>query len=217
MLVTVSGIVGSGKTTAANRILAVLSTQGVAARHRRFQTLPCFTLLKPPNRQSSAAAHANGEFSSEANITPTGRQLRWRHYRRKRLTAIHTAGYVARIVAFRLYRLSWPATEITILNRYFYDALVHYRCSTPLQRLYCTIVRRLIPVPDLAIVLVATPQTIARRRPDYSGEYLEALDGAYRELASSIPGLVIVSTDPGEPGVDSLDALLVDRLPRGRR
>lgn len=120
MFITVSGMVGSGKTTVANRLLTLLQARGVDASCLRFQALPCFTFLRSPLRRR--------QRTSEGRATPAGTQartIRWSGYRRKRLTAGVTLVWVARIVAFRIYRLFWRSNRVYVLNRYFYDLLVH--------------------------------------------------------------------------------------------
>ena len=53
VLVTVSGMIGSGKSTVLRHLLQVLEKEGVAASEWRFQQLPCFTMRR-------AAAHRPG-------------------------------------------------------------------------------------------------------------------------------------------------------------
>lgn len=200
MLVTVSGIVGSGKSTVVRHIIEVLEHDGVAATYWHFRSLPCFTFrVGRPRRKTSR------EDREQAPAE------RWNEYQRRRLTARLTLGYMGRILAFRLFRRWRGSRECQISNRYFYDNFVHYELNTRIERMYAALLRRLVPVPDVAILLVASLSTIAARRPEYSADYLSSVEHAYKNLRLLFPQLVEISTDPGEPTFDRVDVLLRER------
>ena len=98
MLVTVSGLVGSGKSTAVARIVQLLRQEGFGdVDVWNFRSLPCFG--------------RNGEGEGRRTFDLT--QDRWSNssekrghgYSRQRLTASRAIGYIARSVAFRIYCL----------------------------------------------------------------------------------------------------------------
>jgi len=204
VLITVSGMVGSGKTTAVREIVAFAQTQGLDARAHRFQSLPCITFRPAARRHQSSTAGAR-----EAAPAP----LRWSGYARKRLGVIAVAVFVARIVAFRAYRrMAWKPTEWHVLNRYFYDSLCHYQLQSRLERASAALLRALIPRPDLAIVVTAGLETIRARRPGYAVEYIELVNECYRRLSTDFSNIIELSTEPGEPAVERLTALLRTHL-----
>ena len=137
------------------------------------------------------------------------------NYRRKRLTMRLTVGYVARIVAFRVYRLVKQPRGWTIADRYFYDSFVHYEMTGTAERVYAAFLRRLVPVPDAAILLTASTEAIARRRPQYSPEYVASSVDAYLRLIEQFPGLLEIRTDTPESPEDRLEATLRTLLPPG--
>ena len=65
-----------------------------------------------------------------------------------------------------------------------------------------------MPVPDLAILVVAKADTIAARRPGYSGDYLSAVGQGYGRMRRRFPELVEIRTGPTDNNVADLDALL---------
>ena len=94
VLVTVSGMVGSGKSTVLRHLLRVLAGEGVAAAEWRFQQLPCFT-LRPATRQGAGcgrhrrgtASRTRPRISSQgADGGPDGWVI-WPAWRRSRCTA----------------------------------------------------------------------------------------------------------------------------------
>lgn len=189
MLVTVSGVVGSGKSTTARRLRAALAAEGIEAECLNFQTLPCFG---PPSWRRERARRA---VSAPASPCRSGESVRWANYRRRRLTLKAALSYALKIVAFSGYRLVWPRRRAVVLNRYFYDSLVHYEVSSPYERHLLTLMRRLTPRPDFAVLVSARPDTIRRRRPDYSADYIGLVTEAASALGDLFPNLVHVSTD----------------------
>jgi thymidylate kinase len=199
MLITVSGMVGSGKTTAASQIVKLLEQNGIEARHVRFQSLPCFTLLK---RRSATA---------RASETPE-RASRWRGYRRKRLTARLALGHAARMVLFRAFQLRRGRQHAEVMDRYFYDSFAHFEMRARSERFYQRVLHRLIPRADLSILLVVPPDMAAARCPDYSPEYLQSVADAYENLRARFGELVEVRGEAGGAGAAVLNADVIDRV-----
>jgi len=205
VLVTVSGMVGSGKSTVVEQIAAALEGQGLEAAQWRFQRLPCITLR--PGRPRS---------NTPKTTTPSAGE-RGRGYRRHQLTATSALGHLVRILAFRLFRLWPPRPACAIANRYFYDSFVHFDLTRRRTRLYAGLLSKLVPRPDLAILLVASPQTIAARRPQYSEDYIAHVHQAYGGLRQCFPDLMEVSSDPGQPTLERAEAAVLATLARSRR
>jgi thymidylate kinase len=201
MLVTVSGIVGSGKTTAAKAVAARLRHDGIEPVELwNFRTLECFTRLR------KAAPTTNDSVEGPAD-SPRGL-----HYRPRTLTAALAAGYAVRILAFRRYRSRRRGAH-HICNRYFYDNFSHFALRTRRERFWLALLRLLVPTPDLAILVVASPATIAERRPNYAPEYLSAVGAASARLPGLFPELQTVSTD-GEGGLARVNDLASALRPR---
>jgi thymidylate kinase len=204
MVISISGMVGSGKTTVAARLAEQLRRDGHDVTSLSFQTLPCFSLLKRRSRTSRETP------STSATTT------RWAGYKRKRLTLIGTLVYVMRILAFRLYRLRWSTTPIVILNRYFYDVFVHYHLRSSVERFYFSLLHHLIPVPDISILLVAPVDIIAGRRPTYDREYLSLVHDAYERLSRDFPEIVTVHNTAGNAAVVDAERVIRERSSRTR-
>jgi thymidylate kinase len=206
MLITVSGTVGSGKTTAVGGIASFAKARGLVTHAHRFQSLPCIT-LRPRRRADQPKSGTAAGRSDEASPT-----IRWSGYTRKRLGIAAVAVFVARIVAFQVYRRTvWKAAECNVLNRYFYDSLSHYQPRSALERMYYRAVLALIPRPDLAILVTASPATIAARRPAYAKAYIDLVGESYRHLASQVHDLVELSTET-DATAERLTAILQTRL-----
>jgi hypothetical protein len=103
---------------------------------------------------------------------------------------------------------------VYVLNRYFYDVFAHYELDTRSERFYYSVLRTIMPVPDLAIVALAAPDTIAKRRPNYSNEYLTEVGRAYEGMRERFPELIELRTDPGEPTFEGLEIIAVNLIAR---
>lgn len=206
LLITVSGVAGSGKTTAVRDIIGHLERSGKTVEYWRFQTLPCFRLLR---RGPTRAATENPSGMG----APT---QRWSGYRRRPLTARATLAYLARMVAFGVFRWMDRDGGYRVSNRYFYDNFPQFTVSTRRQRFYRRLLRRWTPKPDLALLMVASVETLATRRPNYSREYFEQLAGAYHELDLWCDGLVEVSTEPDHSSAEDIARIIVQRITDAR-
>ena len=201
LLVTVSGMVGSGKTTAAQQVMSVFRRNGVDAAYWRFQRLPCVTLRL--------------RRSQEPPRSPSGMRARSQVYKQQPLTFTRALGYATRIIAFQVYRRLPGAPRVAVTNRYFYDNLVHYTQDSKASRLYGRVLARIIPKPALGFLLVASPATLAERRPGYSLDYIRGADAAYRRLGARVPELVILSSEPGEQTLQRVETAVQKQLLNG--
>src|SRR5690349_18283964 len=119
VLVTVSGMVGSGKSTGAQRIRRLLQRTHTHVESWHFRTLPCFSLPFGPSRRPDPSSERRPGV------------VRGRGYKLRRLTFGATAGYLARMAAFRIYRRWRQPSGWTVCNRYFYDSLAHFQLDDP--------------------------------------------------------------------------------------
>jgi thymidylate kinase len=196
MLITVSGAVGSGKSTAVAHVIRCFEDAGHRATMWHFRSLPCFTWWHTLDTRSEQAGSGSRELPRRLG------------YRRKLLTGRVAFAIAARAVAFRLFRRWRGAGAVCVCNRYFYDNLAHYELRARSERGYVWVLSRIIPTPDLAILMVASVETIRSRRPQYANEYLVSTSESYRALQERFPELVTVSSDVGDSARCQLEAIL---------
>jgi thymidylate kinase len=180
MLVTVSGPVGSGKSTIVEQILDFARTQGRHASYWRFQTLPCFRLLR---RREPV----------ETDPEPGSPAPRGAGYGRRPLGVRAATLLIVRMLAFGVYRRLHRRDQWFVCNRYFYDNLVHFEMTTHRSRMYASLLRWCVPRPDVAFLVGAPVPVIASRRPGYAEEYLTSTTEAYGRLRGDFPQLIDVS------------------------
>lgn len=195
MLITFSGVVGSGKSTAAGYTVDVLGRSGVRVRYLRFQSL---TSLKGRRRtRDPRRAGASGSFMPDVKQAT----MRGCDYRRRKLSLRRALGYMGRAIIFRVFQLRSDSQTCLVVNRYFYDNLAHYQLTTRIERIYIFLLRHIMPAPDLPLVLVASLEATAERRPNYTHAYLAEVRAGYENLRQYFPELIVISSD-GRAGME---------------
>lgn len=117
-----------------------------------------------------------------------------------------------RIVAFRLYRLTWGRHECQVMNRYFYDWFSHYELTSDRERRLFRLLSRLIPRPDIAILVTAPVPVLASRRPAYSSEYLATVSQGYDRAQTLWPHLVTIETADTDRATPAIAKVVRQRL-----
>ncbi|MGH7456524.1 MAG: dTMP kinase [bacterium] len=201
MLITFSGIVGSGKSTNAKHVFKFLQEQGYPAVYIRFRFLtwrkvfqPLSTKKKHPRAHKKAAPKAHDKPLRCQPTVP--------------LTLVRFLGYLWRTLVFRAFVRMRLRQKIAIMDRFYYDSLTHYKLASRAERLYLWILKKAMPVPDLALMLIAEPKIILRRRPHYEATYVRELFLNYTQIAREFPNLVTIKTDR----VDALTVTIVQHL-----
>jgi thymidylate kinase len=195
VIVSLSGAVGSGKSTTSRAVVELLRAQGRPAEHVRFQDFVALRFLIDRRRAPRPERGGNGGSLSRSEGT------RRHDYRLRPLTLSVTAGYLLRSMLFRVALRRWPKETILVFDRYFYDSLVHF----DLERagLLLEVLRLAIPVPSIAGLLLIPEQTLRDRRSYYSADYARLATIAYERLAARFVWLVAIRTSAGMPFVDA--------------
>lgn len=188
MLITFSGIVGGGKSTNAKQAHHLLQESGYRVVYLRFRFLTWRNFFRPlPERKRPVLASPSPE--KKKNSQPLRRRPM------VKLNFARTLGYFWRITIFRVFMAVRLRGKIVVVDRFYYDNFVHYALKGKRERFYFLLLKKILPVPSLALVLIARPQTILRRRPHYDGDYVQQLYHHYTRLAQDFPNLIMLRTD----------------------
>jgi thymidylate kinase len=112
-----------------------------------------------------------------------------------KLTLARTIGYLWRIAVLRIFLTTQLCRKIVIIDRFFYDSFVHYSLTSRRERFYLMILKKALPVPSLALMLIARPRAILQRRPHYDREYVYQLYRHYKQITREFSHLIVVKTD----------------------
>jgi thymidylate kinase len=188
MLITFSGIVGSGKSTNAKHVFKFLQEQGYPAVYIRFRFLTWRKIFQPlPTKRKHP--HAHKKAMPKAHDKPLRCQPT------VPLTLVRFLGYLWRMLIFRFFVRMRLRQKIAIMDRFYYDSFTHYKLTSRAERIYLRILKRATPVPDLALMLIAEPKVILRRRPHYDAGYVRELFLNYTQIAREFPNLVTIKTN----------------------
>jgi thymidylate kinase len=116
------------------------------------------------------------------------------------------------MASFFLYWRRSSGRRVIVCNRYFFDNLAHYHLEGPSVSGRVGLLRRLMPRPDLALLMVASSDAISLRRPGYAPEYVQRLGQGYQELVRQFPELVVVESNPGADTAGQLESILKQRM-----
>ena len=200
MLITFSGMVGSGKSTHAKNVVRLLRGVGHSPYLMHFRQIGWRHLLRsaaivPGRTKPTRSRRRRGE--------PFTLALQERHRQaEKRFSFCIFLGYLMYILRFRLLLWLHHRQHLVVLNRYFYDNFAHFRLTTRRDRFYLRTLLAVVPQPDLAFLLILSPECAHRRRPTYAFAALRQLAINYRELQQYINSLSVVITDDLHVGDD---------------
>jgi len=201
MLITFSGIVGGGKSTNAKQAHRLLQEAGYPVVYFRFRFLTWRRFFQPlPERKKPPMASPSPEKKK------VNRPLRRRPM--AKLTLVRALGYFWRILIFRIFAAVRLRRKIVILDRFYYDNFVHHALRGKRERFYFLLLKKILPVPNLALILIARPPTILRRRPHYDGDYLQRLYRHYTRLTQEFSNLILIRTD----GLNDLTAVITQHV-----
>jgi thymidylate kinase len=190
MLITFSGIVGSGKSTNAKQAHRFLQEAGFPAVYLRFRFLKTRRILRALfAKEQNTAPLVREKAKLKRTVAPQRRQAIIK------LTLARTLGYLWRIGIFRIFAAIRLRRKIIVIDRFYYDSLVHYSLTGRRERFYLWLMKKALPVPKLALLLIARPKTILRRRPNYDRAYVRQLYRNYQQIAREFPHLLVLQTD----------------------
>ena len=195
LLVSFSGLDGSGKSTQIASLLAHLHASGLATRQLAF-----WDDVVVATRYREGFVHK--VYGSEKGIgspeKPVARKDK--NVRKWYLTAARHALYLADAIHLRhvLRRAVGSGADVVIIDRYIYDELANLPLDNPLSRRFIRMVKRLVPQPHIAYLLDADPEAACRRKPEYPLEFMHSCRASYFKLASLLGTMRVIPPLPLE-------------------
>lgn len=197
MLITFSGLDGSGKSTLVDRVKQTLESenQNVAVSHMNYD-VGLYSVLRFVRQKLSGnhqnETHAPRTRAYENQFESNKAKLRYNLVWNKSLRAMIYPIDVLIFVVYRLY-VEKVKRQVLIMDRYFYDTLVDVTGARQSMRL--SFLRFLTPTPTLPVYLDITPEQAFARKNEFSVDYLSKRRLSYQKLISALPGVLVVSTD----------------------
>lgn len=217
LLISFSGLDGSGKSTQIENLYAALHAAGVVclrltfwddvvvgARfregfvHRVYKSERGIgTPGKPVNRRDKNMRGWHLSLFRHLLYLLDAINLRRviaRERRAARKTARQdgrTASAVANVGPYAWTR-DWNAVEVILLDRYIYDELANLNLKNPFSWLFVKILHGFTPRPEIAYLLDADPAAARARKPEYSVEFMTQCRESYLKLAGLLRTITVI-------------------------
>ncbi|HEY2499269.1 MAG TPA: thymidylate kinase [Candidatus Angelobacter sp.] len=189
LLISFSGVDGSGKSTQIESLRSALHAAGLKT-----------TLLAFWDNVVVGVKYREGfvhkVYKSERGIGAPGKPVnrRDKNVRGWHLTLARHFLYLLDAMHLRsvVARAKRSGADVVILDRYIYDELSNLNLSNPLSRAFVKFVHGFVPRPDVAYLLDADPVAAYARKPEYPVEFMKKCRRVYFELASLLGTMTVI-------------------------
>ncbi len=198
MLITFSGLDGSGKSTLVDYLKESLEKDDrkVAVSHMNYD-VGLYSALRYLAKKTLASktktpSHAPRERAYDGQFRSRAARLRYNLVWNKGLRALI---YPVDIVIFVIYRFYVEKVnrQVLIMDRYFYDTLVDVTGAR--KSLRFRFLSWLTPTPTVPVYLDVTAERAFERKAEYSVDYLKRRRLSYQKLLATIPEVLVLSTN----------------------
>jgi thymidylate kinase len=209
LLISFSGLDGSGKSTQIDSVRATLARLGL-----RDTLLAFWDNVVVGCRYREGFVHK--VYGSEIGVGAPGKPVnrRDKNVRKWYLTLARHGLYFldALHLVWTVAQAMRSGADVVILDRYIYDELANLPLTNPLTRAYVRFVHRMVPRPDVAFLLDADPVAANARKPEYPVEFMRENRARYFALAELLGSLTVIPPLPLEEARQAVLAALMEKL-----
>lgn len=212
MLVSFSGLDGSGKTTQIAHARDVLVCRG-----RRVTLLAFWDDVVVGKSYREQFVHR--VYGSEKGVgspeRPVERQDK--NVRAWYLTIVRHVLYLTDAINLRrvIHRAWRRGADVILFDRYVYDELANLPLDNRLSQGFVHFVDRMVPRPNLALLLDADPEAARARKPEYPLEFMRKCRRAYFNLAQLLGNLTIIPPLPLTEARHEVELALIRKIQSG--
>ena len=193
LLISFSGVDGSGKSTQIENLRSALQAAGFQTRLLAFWDN---VVVGVKYREGFVHKVYKSERGIGAPGKPVNRRDKnmrgWHLTIARHLLYLLDAINLCRVVA----REKRQGAGVIILDRYIYDELSNLNLSNRVSRAFIRFVHGFVPRPDIAYLLDADPVAAYARKPEYPVEFMKKCRRAYFDLAGILRSMTVIPALP---------------------
>ena len=193
LLVTFSGLDGSGKSTQIEHLVSYLESHGL-----RVARLAFWDDVVVGKRYREGFVHH--VYGSEPGVGTPEKPVerRDKNVRKWYLTIARHVLYLLDAVQLCevVSRARRGKPDVVVIDRYIYDQLANLPLERKLTRRFVAFVEGLVPRPDVAYLLDADVEAARTRKPEYPIDFMKRSREAYFRLARMLRGITIIPPLP---------------------
>lgn len=190
MLISFSGLDGSGKSTQIENLRLALNSAGMNTRLLAFWDNVVVGVKYREGFVHKVYKSEKGIGAPGQPVNRRDKNMRGRHLTLARhFLYLMDALNLRRVVARERRK---AGVDVVILDRYIYDELSNLNLQNALSRSFIRMVQSIVPKPDVAFLLDADPVAAYARKPEYPLEFMKKCRRAYFDLAALLGNLVVI-------------------------
>jgi thymidylate kinase len=190
LLISFSGVDGSGKSTQIDNLRAALHSAGLTTRLFAFWDN---VVVGVKYRES----FVHKVYKSERGVGAPGKPVNRRDKNMRGWHLTFARHFLYLLDAINLRRVlarerRKSQADVLILDRYIFDELSNLNLKNQLSRTFVKMVQRLVPQPDIAYLLDADPDAAYARKPEYPVDFMKKCRRAYFDLAELLGNITVI-------------------------
>lgn len=190
LLISFSGVDGSGKSTQIENLRSALYSAGLTTSLFAFWD---DVVVGVKYREG----FVHKVYKSERGIGAPGKPVNRRDKNMRGWHLTLARHFLYLLDAINLRRVvdrerRRAESDVIILDRYIFDELSNLNLRNPLSRAFIKLVQFLVPKPDIAYLLDADPDAAYARKPEYPVDFMQKCRRAYFELAGLLGTMTII-------------------------